>query len=142
MITLINPGLAYSLLIIGFYGIFFEIMNPGFIFPGIIGIFSVAAALYGLVFIPANYWGLIPLILGIGFMILEGFFCRRRGSLGLVGVIAFVWGSTVLFNTPDYSLPWSLIAIATVISAVFFSSAFLGWLGAHANNRSLPVMKA
>ncbi len=32
-----NPNVAYLLLILGFYGLFFEFSNPGSIFPGVMG---------------------------------------------------------------------------------------------------------
>src|SRR5690606_38611027 len=60
-------------------------------------------------------------IVGIGFMIIE-FYIASFGVLGIGGVIAFVIGSIMLFDTSgtDYHVAWSLIAAMSIISALFF----------------------
>ena len=93
-----NPNIAYILLIIAIYGIFFELMNPGAIFPGVIGMISGVTALYALNMIPFNYAGLLLIILGIAFMVAE-VLIAGFGILGIGGVIAFAFGSFLLFDS-------------------------------------------
>jgi len=64
-----NPNIAYIFLLVAIYGIFFELMNPGAIFPGVVGTISGVIALYALNMIPFNYAGLLLIILGIVFMV-------------------------------------------------------------------------
>ena len=92
-----DPNIAYILLIIAIYGIFFELMNPGAIFPGVIGLISGVIALYALNMIPFNYAGLLLIILGIAFMVAE-VFITGFGILGIGGVAAFAFGSLLLFD--------------------------------------------
>lgn len=116
-----DPNIAYILLIIAIYGIFFELINPGAIFPGVIGVISGVIALYALNMIPFNYAGLLLMILGIAFMIAEvvitGF-----GILGIGGVAAFAFGSLLLFDADTLgsgvSIP--LIIAFSLVSLVFF----------------------
>lgn len=115
-----NPSVAYILLLVGIYGLFFEFYNPGFVLPGVVGAIALLTALFALQLLPVNYAGLGLLILGIAFMVAEAF-VPSFGALGIGGVIAFVLGSVMLLNTdiPGFSLPWSLIAVVASLSAIF-----------------------
>jgi len=116
-----NPNIAYILLLIAIYGIFFELMNPGGIFPGVIGMISGVIALYALNMIPFNYAGLLLIILGIAFMVAE-VFVAGFGILGIGGVVAFAFGSLLLFDAQTLgsgvSIP--LIIAFSLVSLGFF----------------------
>lgn len=116
-----DPNIAYILLIIAIYGIFFELMSPGAIFPGVIGLISGVIALYSLNMIPFNYAGLLLIILGIAFMVAE-VFIMGFGILGIGGVAAFAFGSLLLFDADTLgrgvSIP--LIIAFTLVSLGFF----------------------
>jgi len=116
-----NPNIAYILLLIAIYGIFFELMNPGGIFPGVIGMISGVIALYALNMIPFNYAGLLLIILGIAFMVAEVFIVGF-GILGIGGVVAFAFGSLLLFDAQTLgsgvSIP--LIIAFSLVSLGFF----------------------
>ena len=116
-----NPNIAYIFLLIALYGIFFELMNPGGIFPGVIGVISGVIALYALNMIPFNYAGLLLIILGIAFMIAE-VLIAGFGILGIGGVAAFAFGSLLLFDAETLgsgvSIP--LIIAFSLVSLGFF----------------------
>lgn len=116
-----NPNIAYILLLIAIYGIFFELMNPGALFPGIIGVISGVVALYALNMIPFDYAGLLLIILGIAFMVAE-VFIAGIGILGIGGVIAFALGSVLLFDaeTLGAGVSTPLIIAFTMVSLGFF----------------------
>lgn len=116
-----NPNIAYILLLIAIYGIFFELMNPGAIFPGVIGVISGVIALYALNMIPFNYAGLLLIILGIAFMVAE-VFIAGFGILGIGGVISFAFGSLLLFDadTIGSSISIPLIIAFSLVSLGFF----------------------
>ncbi|MEA3373768.1 MAG: nodulation protein NfeD [Campylobacterota bacterium] len=116
-----NPNIAYMLLLIAIYGIFFELMNPGALFPGVIGMISGVIALYALNMIPFNYAGLLLIILGISFMVAE-VFISGFGILGIGGVIAFAFGSLLLFDadTLGSSVSLPLIIAFSLVSLAFF----------------------
>ena len=116
-----DPNIAYILLIIAIYGIFFELLNPGSIFPGVIGLLSGVIALYALNMLPFNYAGLLLILLGIAFMLAE-VFIAGFGILGIGGVIAFAFGSLLLFDADTLgsgvSIP--LIIAFSLVSLGFF----------------------
>jgi membrane-bound serine protease (ClpP class) len=111
-----NPTIAYGLMLIGIYGLLFEGYNPGAVFPGVVGTICLLLALFAFQILSVNYAGLALVLLGVGMIVAE-FFFPAFGSLGLGGLIAFVVGSLILFDTdvPGMNIALPLIgAIATV----------------------------
>jgi len=116
-----DPSIAYILLMLGVYGLFFEFANPGFVVPGVIGAICLLVALYAFQMLPINYVGLALLLLGVAFMVTEGFM-PSFGVLGIGGVIAFAIGSILLLDRdiPGYQIAWPVIGAVTLTSAGFF----------------------
>lgn len=116
-----DPSVAYILLLIGIYGLFFEFYNPGFVLPGVAGVICLLLALYAFQLLPINYAGFALLLLGIIFMVVE-VFVSSFGVLGIGGVIAFVIGSIFLLDIhqPGFGIAWQLILIMAILSAAFF----------------------
>lgn len=119
--TLTNPNVAYILMLVGLYGLIFELANPGFILPGVVGAISLVLALYAFHVLPVNYTGLALMLLGIAFMLGE-LFVPSFGALGIGGIAAFIIGSVILLDTEaaGYDIAWPLIAGVTVTTAGFF----------------------
>ncbi|WP_457624796.1 NfeD family protein [Persephonella sp.] len=131
---LANPTLAYLLLMIGFYGIFFELYNPGSVIPGVIGAISILLALYALNTIDVNWLGVLLIILGILFFVLE-LITPTFGALAVSGVIALLIGSIILV---DPSSPYGDIPVKVIIPVVLFSAVFflsVAYLGVKAQMR-------
>ena len=118
---IINPNLIYILMLLAMYGILFELLNPGSILPGAVGLISGILALYGLNIVPFNYAGLLLIFIGIAFMVAEVFIVGF-GILALVGVVAFVTGSLLLFDaqTLGQDISLGLIVALTLVSLGFF----------------------
>lgn len=117
-----NPNIAYILMLLGIYGLFFELANPGFVLPGVIGGICLLLALYALQVLPVNYAGLGLILLGIIFMVAE-VFAPSFGALGIGGIIAFVAGSVILFDTDGSELEVALPVIVAV--SILSSGLFL-----------------
>lgn len=132
-----DPSIAYILLLIGMYGLFFEFANPGFILPGVIGAIALLLALYALQLLPINYAGLALILLGVAFLTAEAFM-PSFGALGIGGIIAFVAGSILLLdpNVAGYAIAWPLIAGMAVLNAAFF----MGILGLVVKAKRNPVV--
>jgi len=96
--VLTNPNVAYMLMLIGIYGIIFELMNPGSLVPGVLGAICLLLALFAFQALPISYAGMALILLGLGFMVAEAF-APSFGILGIGGVIAFILGSIMLFDT-------------------------------------------
>jgi membrane-bound serine protease (ClpP class) len=112
-----DPNVAYLLMLLGFYGLIYEFLNPGMYMPGVIGTISLLLALYALQVLPINYAGLALMLLGLGFMIAEAFI-PGFGAAGIGGIIAFTVGSVILLDDEGYRISIPMIAGNAVLSAV------------------------
>ncbi|NBB68866.1 MAG: nodulation protein NfeD [Alphaproteobacteria bacterium] len=118
--VLANPNVAYILMLVGIYGIIFELANPGTIGSGVVGAISLLLGLFALNLLPIDYAGVGLILLGVVLMVGEAL-TPSVGILGIGGVIAFILGSVLLIDTnaPGFALsPW-------VIGAVTASTAGL-----------------
>jgi membrane-bound serine protease (ClpP class) len=106
-----NPTVAYGLMLIGIWGLLLEGYNPGAVLPGVVGSICLLVALFAFQILSVNYAGLALVALGTAMIIAE-FFFPTYGSLGIGGLIAFVVGSLILFDTdvPGMNVARSLIA--------------------------------
>lgn len=118
-----DPNLAYVLLLLGFYGLLFELYNPGAILPGIVGGICLILAFYAMHTLPVNYAGLALLVFAIILFLLE-IKVVSYGALAIGGVISLLLGAMMLFR-PDSSLEvvrlsWSVILSSVAVTAFFF----------------------
>lgn len=116
-----DPNIAYILLMIGIWGLFFEFSNPGFILPGVAGAICLLLALYALQLLPINYVGLGLILLGIIFLVAEAF-VSSFGVLAVGAVIALIIGSIMLLETgtPGYRIAMPLILAVSGATVAFF----------------------
>jgi membrane-bound serine protease (ClpP class) len=138
LLVLTHPTIAYGLLLIGIYGLLLEGYNPGAVLPGVVGALALLLGLYGLQLLDVNYAGLALMALGIGLIVAE-FFMPAYGSLGVGGLVAFVVGSVILFDTQASQLQVALPLIVGIAIAGALIIAVIGWLAARAQRRPLST---
>lgn len=136
LLVITDPTLAYLLLLLGIYGIFFELVNPGFVAPGVIGALAMVVALYALQMLPVNYAGMALIVLGVIFMIAEAL-VPSFGVLGFGGTIAFIIGSVMLVDTPEPAYQIALSAIGAMAAANII--IFVVVLGMAIKARRAPI---
>ena len=115
-----NPTIAYILLMLGIYGIFFELSSPGAILPGVVGGIFLLLAFYALQMLPVNYAGLALILFAIILFIAE-IKVVSHGLLAVGGVISLLLGSIMLFRSP---VEYMRISMSVIIPAVIVSAAF------------------
>ena len=118
-----NPSVAYGLLLIGIWGLLLEGYNPGAVLPGVAGSICLLIALFAFQILSVNYAGLALVVLGVGMIIAE-FFFPTYGSLGVGGLLAFVVGSLILF---DSDVPG--LRVGRPLIAAFATAGGLGVAG-------------
>jgi membrane-bound serine protease (ClpP class) len=112
-----NPNVAYLLMLLGVYGLIFELANPGAVLPGVIGGISFLVALFALNLLPVDYAGAALVLLGIALMVAEAFI-GSFGVIGAGGIVAFIIGSIIMFpsNAPEFGLSFSVVAAAAIVT--------------------------
>lgn len=135
--VLTNPTVAYGLLLIGIYGLMFEGYNPGAVLPGVAGAICLLLALFAFQVLPVNYAGLALIVLGVLLVIAEAFM-PSFGTLGIGGLIAFVMGSIMLFDT---DVPGFQIALPLIGGIAFVAGLLLiGTVWLFTRSRRRPVV--
>ncbi len=131
-----DPNIAYILLLLGIYGIFFELSNPGAIFPGVVGAIFLILAFYSMQTLPVNYAGLLLILLALVLFILE-VKITSYGLLTIGGIISMILGSLMLFKSPEnlanpmFKVSLKLILTFTLATAAFFLFALSMAFKAH-----------
>jgi len=118
-----DPNIAYILLMLGMYGLLFELYNPGSLFPGVVGAIALILGLYSLHTLPINYAGLALIILAIILFILE-IKVTSYGMLTVAGVVCLFLGSVMLIDSESslefISISWGVIIPTIVVTVLFF----------------------
>ncbi len=132
-----NPTVAYGLMLIGIWGLLLEGYNPGAVLPGVVGCICLLIALFAFQILSVNYAGLALVGLGSGMIVAE-FFFPTYGSLGIGGLIAFVLGSLILFDSDVPGLRVARPLIAAFATAGGLTIAGIVYLAGRAQRR--PVV--
>ena len=128
--TITNPTLAAILLTIGLNAILFELSNPGGYVSGVIGVVCLLMALYALGQLEANWVGLG--FVGIAFVLFVlDVKAPTHGALTVGGIVSFIFGAYMLFNTAELEVPWATIIALALATGGFFAFAIGKALAAH-----------
>ncbi|HRP30374.1 MAG TPA: nodulation protein NfeD [Agriterribacter sp.] len=137
-----DPNIAYILLLLGMYGIMFELYNPGAMVPGIVGVISLILAFYSMHSLPVNYAGLALIVFAIILFILEVKIVSH-GILSIGAVISLLLGSMMLIRSTSglelARISRPIIFSATIVTALFF--LFVVGLGIKAQRRKVVTGK-
>ena len=135
---LADPNIAYIFMLLGIYGLIFELQSPGAIFPGVVGVICLILAFMSFQTLPINIAGLALILLAIVLFILE-IKVPSYGMLTVGGIIAMLLGSLMLFDTVDPAMRVSLgiIITAVTVTALFF--AFAVGMGLRAQSRRVTT---
>lgn len=120
--TLSDPNIAYIFFLLGLYGLFFELYNPGAILPGVVGVIALILAFYSLHTLPVNYAGAALILFGIILFVAE-IKITSYGLLTVGGIVSLLLGSIMLIDTES---PWEIVSISwsVIIPAVLATAAF------------------
>lgn len=122
---IVNPNVAFLLLLAGLIGILVEIFSPGLVVPGATGLVSFVIGLFGSSQLPVTATGIVLLVLGVGLLFAETQL-PTGGIMGILGVISLTLSGFLLYDTDSEGFGVSaplIIAIAVLFGlAIVFVS--------------------
>jgi membrane-bound serine protease (ClpP class) len=110
---LVNPNVAYLLILLGLIGLGIEVFNPGLIAPGTLGVISLLLGLYGSAQLPVTLTGVLLLVVGVAMIIAEAHLATH-GILGASGVAALIASGLLLYDTNTSAFEVSPVVIVFV----------------------------
>lgn len=129
-----DPNIAYLLMMLGFYGLIFEMQNPGAILPGVVGGISLLLSFFALSTLPVNSTGVALLVLGLAFLLAE-VKVHSHGLLAVGGAIALLLGGLMLFKADTLHVALPVLVGCTAATVLFF----FGLIGAGMRAQQMPV---
>jgi membrane-bound serine protease (ClpP class) len=116
-----TPDVAYLLLLIGMFGIIFELYNPGIGLAGIIGGVALLLGFYALSVLPTNWAGVLLIVLAVSFLLVD----LHTAGLGVWtagGIVALVTGGLILISGSTLDVSIGAIVAAVAGTLLFFIS--------------------
>jgi len=125
--VLSHPQLAYILFLLGSALIYFELQAPGGLVSGAIGFVCLLIAAIGFQVLPINYAALGLIALSLVLFIMESYI-TSYGVLFLSGMGCLLFGSLLLFDTPDSLLVLDKKVIFSTVAALMSVFGYIAYL--------------
>jgi membrane-bound serine protease (ClpP class) len=109
----VNPNVSFLLLLVGLAGLGIELLSPGLILPGTLGLISLLLGLYGTTQLPVTVVGILLLVASVALIIAEAHL-PTGGVLGALGVASLVGSGLLLYDTGSEALEVDVPVIVTV----------------------------
>jgi membrane-bound serine protease (ClpP class) len=128
---IIDPNVAYLLLLVAIFGLIAEATTPGAILPGTVGGISAILAVVAFASLPVNVAGLLLILFAFVLFVID-LKAPTHGVLTIGGVLSLVLGSVFLINAGvvGEGINLWLIVGAGLASAVFFGFVLSKAVGA------------
>ena len=126
--ALLDPNVVFLLLNIGLFGLAMELLNPGALVSGAIGVVALLIALLALGTMPVNGVALAMLVVAFCLFYADAQ-TAGHGMLSGAGVLAYLLGGLLLFSPgvaipwqagPVMVSPWLLGGVSAALAAYFF----------------------
>lgn len=120
--AVVNPDLAYILVLLGLIGLVFGFLHPGLHLSAIAGVIALVLAAYALAILPVSWIGITLIVLAFILYVAE-VKITSHGLLGVLGTISLILGGLFLFNSPAGAVrvSWSVILIVAIVALLVFA---------------------
>jgi membrane-bound serine protease (ClpP class) len=119
---IMDPNVAYLLLLVAVFGLIGEMTTPGAILPGVVGVISAVLALVAFTSLPVNLAGVLLMLFAFVLFVID-LKAPTHGVLTAGGIVSLVIGSAFLFDTARLGggglSPWLIAAAALACAGLF-----------------------
>lgn len=109
---LMDPDIAFILLVIGVFGLYTEFNHPGAVWPGTVGIVFILLAIFALHLLPIRFAAVVLIFASFVLFALEAKFATH-GVLAIGGITILVIGALLLVDAP---IPEMRVKLATALA--------------------------
>ena len=96
--AIVDPNVAYLLLLLAIIGIGFWVTHPGLVLPGVVGVIAAFLAALSLFNLPTNLAGVFLMLTAVVLFVVD-IKATTHGVLTTGGIVAMVVGGLLLINT-------------------------------------------
>jgi membrane-bound serine protease (ClpP class) len=122
--ALMDPNMAFILLVIGVLALYVEFNHPGAVLPGVVGLICILLAIFALNILPTRFASLALIVAAFALFALEAKF-QSHGVLGVGGMVAMVIGGLLLVDGPIPEMRVHLLTALAVSIPFGIISVFL-----------------
>ena len=122
--TLMDPNVAFVLLIVGALALYIEFNHPGAVIPGTIGVVFILVAAFALNLLPVRFAALALILGAFALFAAEAKF-TSHGVLTIGGIVLLTLGGLLLVDAPIPQLRVSLVTSLAVSIPFGLITAFL-----------------
>jgi membrane-bound serine protease (ClpP class) len=96
---LMDPNIAFLVLVVGAFGIYAEFNHPGAVVPGVVGLIFIVLAAFALNLLPVRFAAITLILVAFVLFALEAKFATH-GIIGVGGIVALTLGGLLLVDGP------------------------------------------
>jgi membrane-bound serine protease (ClpP class) len=133
-----DPDIAYLLMLLAIAGIGFEIVHPGAVLPGVVGVTAAVMALVSFESLPVDYAGLTLMAFGIILFVVD-IKAPTHGVLTVGGIVSLALGSFLFLDQAGVFLDEPSLPLAVVPPLILGGAGFLFVRKAIAARRQRPA---
>ena len=137
-----DPNIAFLLLSLGGLALLIEVISPGLVGPGVVGVIMLVLAFFSLDVLDTNVAGIVLIVLAFILFVVE-IFVTGFGVFGIAGIVSLILGGLLLISRgppgvdgPEVSI-WLLVVVVAIV-AVVLGSLWLVMVRDRAKARNLP----
>ncbi len=134
--VLMDPNMAFIILVIGVLALYVEFNHPGAVLPGVVGMICILLAIFALNILPTSYAALALIVAAFALFALEAKF-QSHGVLGVGGIVAMVFGALLLVDGPIPEMRVRLLTALAVSLPFGALTVFLMSLALKAHHRKI-----
>jgi membrane-bound serine protease (ClpP class) len=117
---LMDPNVAFLLLVIGLLALYVEFNHPGAVVPGTVGVIFILLAVFAFNLLPVRFAAVVLILVSFVLFALEAKFATH-GVLGIGGIATMVLGGLLLVDAPIPEMRvhlWTALAVSIPLGLI------------------------
>ena len=117
---LMNPDIAFALLVVGLFALYAEFNHPGAVWPGTVGVVFILLAVFAMHLLPIRFAAVVLIFASFVLFALDAKF-GAHGALAIGGIATLVIGALLLVDAPIPEMRvkfWTALAVSIPLGVI------------------------